>query len=822
MAETDNMQALVSRRSNRRQAQQAAQANQPAELSMADVGTFVAEATPIIGDAMAAKEVYDELQKDEPNYVLVGALGGAALIGMIPGIGDVAASAIRRGARGFGRQANEVADAATGYSQQVMNADDIIFRWEKGELSNAELRSQMREVGFPVETKRITRNRSGGELEVSTPDGQIVQWDALPRGYAEGGQVKSNNQMEFLFEEGGIADDGMNRDPISGNEVPSGSLAQEVRDDIPAQLSEGEYVVPADVVRYYGVKFFEDLRSDAKMGLNQMEQDGRIGGEPVDMEGEDVDLTPEEEAELNAIMGMAEGGTITNTYDRLPPQAVGNTGQEQQLAELDQQTRRAFEEGGDVPAVTQLTPDFSQFRPGYSFMGSGEYTPPVIEPNRNVTLYGPSGDVINLILPADQTRYDELKSQGYSETPTATAPTQEAAPQQDDSGNEGFGIPRATLNTNKALTGAYDFSPMDIDGIMDDPLAWGAAQLERPSAFAKGAASLAGLMGGPVIGLLAGGGMAAGEARNIAKTRAAIQYARAQGLDTANLEAQLAEFIEGSSFAVRGIVNSENMATGDNFLEDINAAVEAARLRRQNTAPEVLDLVRKRNAAIYEAIQNPNAQYDPGFADYLDDVSRGRTGGGWRGYATGNISGMDGNVAGVVAYDAVAAGEKTATEDYGLRAKAGRVDGRTLYRNAEGQLFVRSGFFGSRIELLDGDIITLDNGIGIRNNVTDARMLGEHLPSAEVAPTRSTRQEPEPAPQPQPQPQPQPSSGSDDDSSPSYSLDTSSYSPRTDYSSQPSYAAPSSNTGRGGSGAISAADVSWVNKGGFITRRKKK
>ena len=703
------------------------------------------------------------------------------------------------------------------------------------------------------------------------------------------------NQMEFLFEEGGIADDGMNRDPISGNEVPSGSLAQEVRDDIPAQLSEGEYVVPADVVRYYGVKFFEDLRSDAKMGLNKMEQDGRIGGDPVDMEGDDVELTPEEEAELNAIMGMAlggyvesdnmprlvdieevlseekadprslydmindpslligtpegavattpemkrdllrkmgliqiadagmaEGGSVTTTYDRLPPQAVGNTGQEQQLAEMDQQMRRAFQEGGAVPSVN---PDFSQFRPGFSFMGSGEYTPPVIEPSRNVTLYGPNGEVINLILPADQDRYNELKSEGYSETPTVTAPTQQqAAPQDSDSGDEGFDIPRATLDTNKALTGAYDFSPTDIDDIMEDPLAWGAAQLERPSAFAKGAVGVVGALGGPLMGLLAGGGMAAGEARNIAKTRAAIQYARAQGLDTSNLEAQLAEFIEGSSFAVRGIVGSEDMATGENFLEQINSAVETARLRAQNTAPEVLDLVRKRNAAIYAAIKDPTAQYDPGFSGYLEDLQSGRTGTGWRGYAVGDISGMDGNVAGVVAYDAVAAGEKLEGQDYGLRAKAGRVDNRTLYRNEQGQLFVRTGFFGGGIQLLDGDYITLDNGIVVQNNVTNARSLGQHLPSAGTAapaPAAPAPAAPAPAaPAPQPQSQPQ-SSGSDDDYSPSYSFDTSSYSPSNDYSNQPSYSAPSSNTGAGGSGPISAGDVSWVNKGGFITRRKK-
>jgi len=88
-------------------------------------------------------------------------------------------------------------------------------------------------------------------------------------------------QQMSLFEEGGMKDDGLKKDPVSGNDIPPGSLAKEVRDDIPAQLSDGEYVVPADVVQYYGVKFFEDLRMEAKAGLRQMEETGRIGGEPV-------------------------------------------------------------------------------------------------------------------------------------------------------------------------------------------------------------------------------------------------------------------------------------------------------------------------------------------------------------------------------------------------------------------------------------------------------------------------------------------------------------------------------------------------------------
>ena len=46
-----------------------------------------------------------------------------------------------------------------------------------------------------------------------------------------------NKQME-LFNEGGLKDEGGTIDPVSGNDVPSGSLQEEVRDDIDAKLSE--------------------------------------------------------------------------------------------------------------------------------------------------------------------------------------------------------------------------------------------------------------------------------------------------------------------------------------------------------------------------------------------------------------------------------------------------------------------------------------------------------------------------------------------------------------------------------------------------------
>lgn len=141
--------------------------------------------------------------------------------------------------------------------------------------------------------------------------------------FAEGGIVEEE-QMNRLMQEGGMADDGMSREPVTGNNIPPGALASEVRDDVDTKLSGGEYVVPADVLRYYGVRFFEDLRSQAKQGMMDMESEGRIGGVPVDprgvpMQGQDEELTPEEEQMLAQAMsstsGMAEGGTVFNRGD---------------------------------------------------------------------------------------------------------------------------------------------------------------------------------------------------------------------------------------------------------------------------------------------------------------------------------------------------------------------------------------------------------------------------------------------------------------------------------------------------------------------------
>ena len=66
------------------------------------------------------------------------------------------------------------------------------------------------------------------------------------------------------------------KDPISGNPIPVGSSASNVRDDISIMISEGEYVLPANVVKWHGLKHIMDMQSEAEMGLMGMYEMGLI------------------------------------------------------------------------------------------------------------------------------------------------------------------------------------------------------------------------------------------------------------------------------------------------------------------------------------------------------------------------------------------------------------------------------------------------------------------------------------------------------------------------------------------------------------------
>ena len=118
-------------------------------------------------------------------------------------------------------------------------------------------------------------------------------------------------QME-LFDDGGLMDEGNTIDPISGNDVPPGSTQEEVRDDIPAQLSEGEFVFPADVVRYIGLEKLMQMRQQAKMGLQTMDNMGQMGNSEEAVMSDDI---PFEMSDLDM-----EDGLEYNVGGYVPPQ----------------------------------------------------------------------------------------------------------------------------------------------------------------------------------------------------------------------------------------------------------------------------------------------------------------------------------------------------------------------------------------------------------------------------------------------------------------------------------------------------------------------
>lgn len=110
------------------------------------------------------------------------------------------------------------------------------------------------------------------------------------------GAITTNRKK--LFAEGGMMDDGKNVDPVSGNDVPVGSLAEEVRDDVDAKLSPGEFVFPADVVRFIGLERLMQIRDQAKKGLMRMNDIGQMGN--AEDVGEKANSTYEEDDDFES------------------------------------------------------------------------------------------------------------------------------------------------------------------------------------------------------------------------------------------------------------------------------------------------------------------------------------------------------------------------------------------------------------------------------------------------------------------------------------------------------------------------------------------
>ena len=98
--------------------------NQSMALTNEDIETLV-DFTPFFGDikggADGAEFIKEELKRDNPNFLLMGIVGGAAVVGVVPILGDVAQKLIMRGARNFKK------DRVTEETLSMLSEEDAII-----------------------------------------------------------------------------------------------------------------------------------------------------------------------------------------------------------------------------------------------------------------------------------------------------------------------------------------------------------------------------------------------------------------------------------------------------------------------------------------------------------------------------------------------------------------------------------------------------------------------------------------------------------------------------------------------------------------------
>jgi len=138
-----------------------------------------------------------------------------------------------------------------------------------------------------------------------------------------------------------------------------------------------------------------------------------------------------------------------------------------------------------------------------------EVTIPETPEQKAVTLYGPSGEVIALMLPRDQTMYDQLIAQGYG----LTAPQIEKERSDKDKDKEVQTDPNAWMDK-------YDYN--NLDNL--------ATQTEDLLTAEKG--FIGKVLGGGVIGMFISASNAAQAAANIAILKSNGQEAEAERLKT--------------------------------------------------------------------------------------------------------------------------------------------------------------------------------------------------------------------------------------------------------------------------------------------------
>ncbi len=237
-------------------------------------------------------------------------------------------------------------------------------------------------------------------------------------GFYKGGEVTMDQQMD-MFREGGLNQEGGMIDAESGNKVPVGSTRKEVRDDISAKLSEGEFVMPADVVRYHGLDKMMALRDEAKMGLRKMDAMGQMGNseeatlpEEMPFGMADLIVVAEDGKEVEMAEGgyvtMANGGDPSSNVRQLGPTYTPTVSQPINFSDVMGEAKLSYKEYRNAQGNNILVA-FIGGKPLYPIPeGYTEYTAGADEP---VT---PIQDLVRQSPPIPESNDNDQINRGYS------------------------------------------------------------------------------------------------------------------------------------------------------------------------------------------------------------------------------------------------------------------------------------------------------------------------------------------------------------------------------------------------------------------------
>jgi hypothetical protein len=332
------------------------------------------------------KKGRESLNGDIMGYGKTAILKNVEFKGMSQGAANISAKKNPKGtiARIFGDYYNAEPENVAEYAAQAMKDENWTqvgynpfrhgFFYDKDTGMPVKSAEEVIQVGPLVLAKNAQKIKISEAKQVSPKGGIKIRAGKPIEGlqnlketktvFNEGGVVM-DKQME-MFDDGGLMQEGGTVDPESGNEVPVGSTQEEVRDDIPAKLSEGEFVFPADVVRYIGLENLMRMRQEAKMGLSQMEAMGQMGNSeeatmPDDLPFDMYDL----EVDDDGTQEFAQGGVVQAAQGMFVPASV----QQQQQYGLAGYQPSVF--AGYQPQ--QPTQPITSFQPQTPV---GAYTPP--------------------------------------------------------------------------------------------------------------------------------------------------------------------------------------------------------------------------------------------------------------------------------------------------------------------------------------------------------------------------------------------------------------------------------------------------------------